>query len=79
VADRELQFSPAEVETLAVIEHNRWMAHRDLNGWDFGETRDDALPLHPSLVPWKKLPEGEKQKDRDTILRIAGLLAPIHR
>lgn len=78
-ADRALQFSTSEIEALAIIEHNRWMAHRYLNGWDFGETRDDRLQLHPSMVPWEKLSEGEKQKDRDTILRIADLIVPITR
>ena len=79
VPGQNIQFTASEVEELAIIEHNRWMAHRYLNGWDFGETRDDALRLHPSLVPWEELSEGEKQKDRDTILRIADLIVPINR
>lgn len=70
----DISFTTAEVETLAIIEHNRWMAHRYLNGWAFGEKRDDQLLLHPSLVPWEILSESEKQKDRDTILRIKSLL-----
>jgi len=73
----DLQFTPTEVEQLAIIEHNRWMAHRYLNGWDFGKMRDDILKLHPSLVPWVALTEGEKQKDRDTVLRIANLSVPL--
>ncbi|WP_313515471.1 NAD-binding protein [Sphingobacterium sp.] len=67
-------FSEDEVETLAIIEHNRWMAHRYINGWDYGEVRNDELKLHPSLIPWEILSESEKQKDRDTILRIKILL-----
>lgn len=75
VADpNQVSFSTAEIETLAIIEHNRWMAHRYINGWDFGESRNDELKLHPSLIPWEILSESEKQKDRDTILRIKILL-----
>jgi len=70
----QLNFSDDEVETLAIIEHNRWMAHRYINGWDYGEVRNDAQKLHPSLIPWEVLSESEKQKDRDTILRIKILL-----
>jgi len=75
VADpKQVLFSTEEIETLAIIEHNRWMAHRYINGWDFGESRNDELKLHPSLIPWEILSESEKQKDRDTILRIKILL-----
>ena len=76
LSGKDLMFSPGEVERLAAIEHNRWMAHRYLSGWDYGETRDDTLKLHPSLVPWEALSEGEKQKDRDTVLRIKDLIIP---
>ena len=69
-----LTFTTEEVETLAIIEHQRWMAHRYLQGWSFGDKRDDLQKLHPSLVPWEQLSESEKQKDRDTIQRIPILL-----
>ena len=71
---KDLQFTPEQVEYLAIIEHKRWMAHRYLHGWDFGTTRSDDLKLHPSLVPWEQISEAEKQKDRDTILRIHKLI-----
>lgn len=71
---KNIDFSRDEIETLAIIEHNRWMAHRYLHGWDFGTERDDQLKLHPSLIPWEILSESERQKDRDTILRIKTLL-----
>lgn len=69
-----LSFSSADVERLAMIEHNRWMAHRYLNNWDYGEHRDDNLKHHPSLIPWQDLSEGERQKDRETILRLKKVL-----
>lgn len=72
-----IQFSPEQIEELAIIEHKRWMAHRYLYGWDYGPTRNDQLKLHPSLVPWEEISEAEKQKDRDTVLRIPKLLGEV--
>ncbi len=70
---------PAEmVEALAQTEHERWMAQRRLAGWSYGPSRDNLRRLHPSLVPWEQLSDGEQQKDRDTILRIPMLLRTLH-
>ena len=69
-----LDFEGDDLETLAMIEHNRWMAHRYIQGWDFGEVRDDQLKLHPSMIPWDILSESERQKDRDTVLRLKELM-----
>lgn len=74
----ELQFSPLEIEQLAAAEHERWAAHRYLNGWQYGEVRDDVQKLHPSLIDWAALSESEKQKDRDTVLRLPHLLHSAH-
>ena len=69
-----LSFNASDVEILAQAEHRRWMAHRYLHGWQYGEVRDDSLKRHPSLVAWDDLSEAEKQKDRDTVLRLPHLL-----
>ena len=69
-----LSFNASDVETLAQSEHRRWMAHRYLHGWQYGAKRDDGLKHHPSLVAWDDLSEAEKQKDRDTVLRLPHLL-----
>ena len=74
---KNLEFTPEEVEKLAIAEHRRWEAHRLVSGWDFGEIRDDLRKLHPSLIPWEMLPEGEKQKDRDTVLRLPKILEKV--
>ena len=70
-----LAFSAQEVERLAQVEHARWVAQRYLAGWRYGVHRDDLRRWHPSLVEWGMLPEPEKQKDRDVILRIPRLLS----
>lgn len=69
-----LSFTADEVEMLAQVEHTRWMAQRYLAGWRYGAQRDDQRRLHPSLVEWAMLPEAEKQKDRDVVLRIPFLV-----
>jgi hypothetical protein len=55
------------LELMAELEHNRWYAERKLNGWQYGETRNDNHKIHPCLVPYEQLPEQEKQKDRENI------------
>ncbi|TAK47256.1 MAG: hypothetical protein EPO23_12520 [Xanthobacteraceae bacterium] len=40
------------VRRLARLEHERWCADRRLDGWQYGEVRDDARRRHPSLVPF---------------------------
>jgi hypothetical protein len=55
------------METMAEAEHDGWMAHRAENGWVWGEVRDDAAKRHPSMVPYARLPESEKEKDRDNV------------
>jgi hypothetical protein len=55
------------LERLAEAEHDGWMEHRTRNGWRWAATRDDARKLHPDMLPYGKLPEREKGKDRNTI------------
>jgi hypothetical protein len=68
-------FTPDELETLARQEHDRWMRDRIADGWSYGETRDDARKLHPSLVPYEELSEDEREKDRDAIRDLPRMLA----
>lgn len=37
-------------------------------GWRHGPRRDDAKKEHPSLVPYEKLSESEKEYDRTTAM-----------
>ncbi len=58
------QFSPEEIEGMARMEHERWCQERRENGWEYGEERDDDEKLHPDLVPWDRLSEPSREKDR---------------
>lgn len=51
---------------LAKNAHENWAALRIAEGWRYGPRRDDALRQHPSLVPYERLSESEKEYDRRT-------------
>ena len=55
------------------IEHIRWCRYHYLNGWRYAPERNDALRLHPCLVPFGELSPEEKQKDDNAWLQIAQL------
>eukprot|EP01037_Dinobryon_pediforme_P019369 gene19369-19781_t len=60
--------SPVEssvMRSLARLEHNRWCMDRRLDGWKYGERRDDLRRLHPSLIPFDdpRLSAEEIEKD----------------
>ena len=55
------------IELLSTLEHNGWMMQRLKMGWKFNEKRDDDLKLHNLLIPYSKLPNDEKEKDRNSI------------
>jgi hypothetical protein len=63
-------------ERLAENAHEVWAQRRMAEGWRPGPRRDEAKKEHPSLVPYKDLPEEEKEYDRSTALEtLKGLLA----
>ena len=51
-------------ELLAENSHDNWAKQRMAEGWVYGPKRDDARKQHPDLVPYKDLPESEKEYDR---------------
>jgi len=52
------------VEELAILEHERWMADRRINGWSYGPVRDNMRRIHPDLIPFSKLSEESRTYDR---------------
>lgn len=55
-------------ELLAENTHEVWAVQRVKDGWRYGEVRDDKNKLHPGLVSYEELTEGEKVYDRNTSL-----------
>lgn len=43
--------------------HENWLKFKENDGWKYGETRDDEAKLHPCMVPYAELPEGQRNKD----------------
>ncbi|MFW9998312.1 MAG: NAD-binding protein, partial [Candidatus Odinarchaeota archaeon] len=70
------ELSPNEVEKLAQLEHARWLAEHQLDGWTYTRVEENShLKISPYLVPWQKLPEAKKESIRQTVRKIPRLLA----
>lgn len=69
------EFRADQVELLAEMEHGRWVVERLIDGWTYGEIRDNEKKTRPQLVPWADLPPGEKEKDRRAVKDIPNKLA----
>lgn len=65
------------VEQMAKNVHEVWAQSRMEQGWTYGAERNDALKLHPCLVPYEELPEVEKAYDRDTALGTLKLICKL--
>jgi hypothetical protein len=52
------------METLAELEHRRWMVDRRLSGWHYGPVRDNDARHHPDLIPYEALDEYTRELDR---------------
>jgi len=67
-------FTTEEREALAEMEHQRWAAVQMLDGWRYGEARDDAAKLTPLLVPYESLTPEIRDLDRLSVRAIPAQL-----
>ena len=72
-----LHLDDDEIETMAKIEHIRWNWDKRLNGWIYGNVKDNRNKVHPGLIPYEDLSESEKEKDRELVRLIPALLQDI--
>ncbi len=72
-----LHLNDKEIETMAKVEHLRWSWEKRLNGWTFSNIRDDVNKKHPGLIPYDILSEAEKEKDRELVKLVPGILQDI--
>ena len=72
-----LYLSEDEVETMAMVEHDRWSWEKRLSGFRFSKIRDDKQKKHNCLIPYEHLSELEKEKDRVLVRLIPALLQDI--
>lgn len=61
-------------EQIAEQVHDIWAQGRIVEGWTYGEKRDDKLKQTPCLVPYNELSETEKNYDRNTALETLKLI-----
>ena len=61
-------------EAIAENAHEIWAENRQAEGWTYGPQRDDEKLLHPDMVPYSQLPEGEKEYDREMAMKTIKLL-----
>lgn len=61
-------------QTLAELEHERWMADRRINGWQYNSVRDNEKLHHNDLIPFEKLSDNSKQYDLVMIEKLAKIL-----
>lgn len=64
----------ALTEKIAENVHDIWAKGRISEGWTYGEARDDEKKTSPCLVAYEKLPESEKEYDRNTALETVRLI-----
>lgn len=63
------KFTPEQIHTLADMEHRRWMADKQLDGWQpTAGKKDRKRKLSPLLVDFDDLPEAEKHKDEQAMV-----------
>lgn len=70
-------FTEEEMETMAAMEHGRWVVERLQGGWSWGEVRDVVHKISPYIVPWTVLSEEIKELDRLAVRRIPKHLAEV--
>lgn len=75
--DQDFCYRQTEIEVLARREHERWSTERVGDGWRYGDRRDDAGKRHPDLVPWTRLSEPSREKDREAVRVLPELLAEV--
>ena len=64
-------------EAIAENAHDVWAENRYTEGWRYGDQRNDELKLHPDMVPYSQLPEGEKKFDREMAMNTLKLLTKL--
>lgn len=67
-------FPGDDLEHLAQMEHERWMEEKINSGWTHAVRTDADKKGHAALVDWEKLPETEKDKDRELVRQIPLIL-----
>lgn len=69
------QLTGDSLHILMRMEKHRWNAERTIEGWQYGPVRCNEHRIHPLIIPFHRLPEEEKLKDKNIIVNLPYLLA----
>jgi hypothetical protein len=73
-----VEFTADDVETMARLEHERWLAERRAAGWTYEPgTTDRPRKTNPRLVEWERLSDEDREANRATARRLPGLLGGV--
>ena len=61
-------------EAIAENAHEVWAYNRKKEGWSYGPFRDDDKKLHPDMIAYNRLPESEKEYDREMAMNTIKLV-----
>ena len=67
-------FTVAEIEVMAIQEHDRWVNERVTNGWVYGKSKDVDKRISPYIAPWDDIPEDIKEYDRQAVRNMPTIL-----
>lgn len=73
--DDAFQFEPDELERLAHMDRNRFVAVRHSTGWRAGDTRSDFARIDDNLKPWDELDAHGRRIDMNTARDLPAMLA----
>lgn len=68
------KLTPAEIDMLAPVEHQRWNAERWLAGWCLGTPGDKLNRISPYLVAWEQLEPKIQKYDLEAVEQIPNLV-----
>jgi hypothetical protein len=75
IRETVIEFSESDIEKLARMEHERWTQEILASNAKCGQIRNKAKNSQKDLVPWDKLSEKAKDKDRALVRGIPKILA----
>jgi hypothetical protein len=71
----EYVLAESEIERLAVLEHERWVAEKVAAGWRYADDKDEARLLHPAVSGWQDLSDDLRVRNHDLIRDLPAILA----
>jgi hypothetical protein len=75
VKDGDAVLSDSDIDRLAQAEHERWCREHVRAGWRYAPQRSEERKLHPSLRPWRMLPEHFRRRNHEAVRELADILS----